>query len=244
MAPGCAPLLWCATPTTDGPIRATDQSCVESSFRFATTGMFFGACGGQRRVAETGSRTRTPGSELSASVVTARGSTTSWLSRTRCSADFGPGTMSGSESCVTPTGSRARFLDKFDHALWPSRGRAYTVRLTAVSTDGKRAIDRARLVAGSLMTRRHAQRLADAYVRDQKCSLRRARKLLGSSGLPARVAEPHHCRMRFIDVDNTKSCGGYVAFTIERDGQVYLAQRRGRRFKPHARLSNPSPTLD
>jgi hypothetical protein len=120
-------------------------------------------------------------------------------------------------------------------------GRAYTVRLTAVTADGQRATDRAQLIAGGLMTRRRAQRLADAYVRDLNdryadpgtfWETRRCRRASRS-----RI----DCRMRFVDEDNTMSCGGYVAVTIERDGQVYLAQRRGCRFKPHSRLSNPSP---
>jgi hypothetical protein len=120
-------------------------------------------------------------------------------------------------------------------------GRAYTARLTAVSTDGQRATDRARLIAGGLMTRRRARRLALDYVGDLSNRFadpgtfwERGRCRRASRG---RI----DCRIRFVDFDNTKYCDGYVAVAIERDGQVYLARQGKCRFKPHARLSNPSP---
>jgi hypothetical protein len=119
-------------------------------------------------------------------------------------------------------------------------GRAYTVRLTAVSTDGQRATDRARLIAGGLMTRRRAQRLADAYVRDLNRRFADPTTFWETRRCRRASRSRIDCRMLFFDVDDTY-CAGYVAVAIERDGQVYLARRRGCRFKPHARLSNPSP---
>ena len=120
-------------------------------------------------------------------------------------------------------------------------GRAYTVRLTAVTADGQRATDRARLIAGGLVTRQRARRLALAYVHELNALYADPGTFAETSRCRRASRRRIDCQVRWVDIDNTKYCGGYVAVVIERDGQAYLAERRGCRFKPHSRLSNPSP---
>ncbi len=108
--------------------------------------------------------------------------------------------------------------------------RRRTARQRSSAIDCRRpGYAKARSAAGARLCRR------------AKRSLRRSRNFAETSRCRRASRRRIDCQVRWVDIDNTKYCGGYVAVVIERDGQANLGERRGCRFKPHSRLSNPTP---